>query len=102
MKLNEDNKIINRFRVKELVRRYIDMLIRYNPTKDILNSTIGREREGLVSMGENFVFLFPDILIGEYELSNPFIFGDVVVCPGHDSITCYNKVTGEHKIAYIR
>ena len=43
-----------------------------------------------------------DAIICENELINPFVFGDIVVCPGHDSITCYNKVTKEHKTSHIR
>lgn len=44
----------------------------------------------------------PVAVILEYELINPFVFGDIVICPGHDSITCYNKVTGESKRSNIR
>lgn len=84
------------------VKSYVDMLIKYNKNKDIPNSPIGRDRGGLIEIGENFVFVAPDVLIGEYELCNAFTFGDIVVCPGHDSITCYNKVTGQSKRAYIR
>jgi hypothetical protein len=53
-----------------------------------------------IAVFEDFAILVdendtPTTLIYEYELSNPFEFGDIIICPGHDSITCYNKVTGE-------
>jgi hypothetical protein len=48
-----------------------------------------------VEIGDSFLIVFeegkPSVIIGEYELCNSFEFGDVVICPGHDSITCYNK-----------
>ena len=43
-----------------------------------------------------------EVAIYEYEIMNPFVFGDVIVVPGHDSITCYNYKTGEYKVGYIR
>jgi len=43
-----------------------------------------------------------EVAIYEYEISNPFIFGDVVIVPGHDSITCYNSKTGESTTEEIR
>jgi hypothetical protein len=43
-----------------------------------------------------------EVAIYEYEISNPFIFGDIVVVPGHDAITCYNFKTGESTTEYIR
>jgi hypothetical protein len=33
---------------------------------------------------------------------NPFVFGDIIVVPGHDSITCYNFKTGEDTTGDIR
>lgn len=44
----------------------------------------------------------PTTIIREYELFNPFIFNDIIICPGHDSITCYNIETGESKTGHIR
>ena len=43
-----------------------------------------------------------EVAIYEYEISNPFVFGDVIVVPGHDSITCYNLKTGESTTEHIR
>ena len=43
-----------------------------------------------------------EVAIYEYEITNPFVFGDVIVVPGHDSITCYNYKTDEVKVGYIR
>lgn len=46
--------------------------------------------------------LAPVAILDEYEMMNPFVFGDVVIVPGRDSITCYNKLTREIKRAHIR
>jgi hypothetical protein len=97
---NGNIKLINA--EEDSIEDYINMLIKYNKNKDILKSPIGIERNGLIQLGESFVFLHPNIIIGEYELLNPFTFGEVVICPGHDSITCYDKKTGESKTSYIR
>lgn len=43
-----------------------------------------------------------EVAIYQYEISNPDFFGDIIVVPGHDSITLYNYVTGEDKIMLIR
>jgi hypothetical protein len=69
-------------------------------------------KEGYDESGPNqsssaeFVLIVKDgkieVAISEYEISNPFVFGDVVVVPGHDSITCYNLKTGESTEGYIR
>lgn len=56
--------------------------------------------------GAEFVCIVKDgeieVAIYEYEITNPFVFGDVIVVPGHDSITCFNYKTGEDKVGYIR
>jgi hypothetical protein len=105
---NDQLKLINI--EKKVIINYINEMVKLNfkgRGVDILNNPIesGR-RKGLVEIGDSFVVVFednkPSVIIGEYELCNPFEFGDVVVCPGHDSITCYNKKTGEHQTSYIR
>ena len=94
---------------KENIVEYIDEIVELNQKRrgvDILNNPIAKNQRSLVTIDDSFVVLFeggnPTVIIGEYELCNPFEFGDVVICPGHDSITCYDKKTGEHKTAYIR
>ncbi len=70
--------------------------------KDIFDSPVDEEN-GMYYINEYGIFLEKEkVVIGEYEMSNPFIFGDVVVVPGRDSITCYNLKTGEHVVSYIR
>jgi len=63
-------------------------------------------KEGYDGEGHEFVLIVKDgqiqVAIYEYEIMNPFVFGDVIVVPGHDSITCYNYKTGEYKVGYIR
>ena len=63
-------------------------------------------KEGYDEGGAEFTLIVKDgkieVAISEYEISNPFVFGDVVVVPGHDSITCYNLKTGESTTEYIR
>ena len=105
---NDQLKLINI--EKKVIINYINEMMKLNFKHrgvDILNNPIESGRiKGLVEIGDSFVVVFednkPSVIIGEYELSNPFEFGDVVVCPGHDSITCYNKKTGEHQTSYIR
>lgn len=82
---------------------------------DVLGQSIGKGQWGeskittnkFIVISEVFVVVFNDdyapiALICEYEVVNPFWFGDIIVVPGHDSITCFNKVTLESKRAYIR
>ncbi len=57
------------------------------------------EREGVLLFNEDGN---PYIFIYAYEACNPFIFGDVVVLPGHDYIICFNKLTGETSKNHIR
>ena len=61
---------------------------------------------GFDESGAEFVCIVKDdeiaVAISEYEISNPFVFGDIIVVPGHDTITCYNYVTGEDKVGIIR
>ena len=63
-------------------------------------------KEGSDEAGHEFALIVKDgkieVAISEYEIINPFVFGDVIVVPGHDSITCYNFKTGEHIIEAIR
>jgi len=63
-------------------------------------------KEGFDEEGREFVLIVKDgkieVAIFEYDIMNPFVFGDVIVVPGHDSITCYNFKTGEEKTGYIR
>ncbi len=51
----------------------------------------------LVFKGNNCLYA-----IFEYELSNPFTFDDIIVCPGHDDITVFNYKTGKNKKSHIR
>jgi len=63
-------------------------------------------KEGYDEGGAEFILIVKDgkieVAISEYGIMNPFVFGDVVVVPGHDSITCYNLKTGESTTEYIR
>jgi hypothetical protein len=63
-------------------------------------------KEGYDEGGAEFVLIVKDgkieVAISEYEISNPFVFGDIVIVPGHDSITCYNLKTGESTTEHIR
>ena len=63
-------------------------------------------KEGYDEGGAEFALIVKDgkieVAIYEYEISNPFVFGDVIVVPGHDSITCYNLKTGESTTEHIR
>ena len=63
-------------------------------------------KEGFDEEGHEFVLIVKDgmieVAIYEYEIMNPFVFGDIIVVPGHDSITCYNFTNGESKSADIR
>ena len=63
-------------------------------------------KEGYDEGGAEFVLIVKDgkieVAISEYEIMNPFVFGDVIVVPGRDSITCYNLKTGESTTEYIR
>lgn len=90
----------------DYINRMVDLNLKRRKV-NILNNPIGRgQKEELVEVGEEFVIVIdeykPSVIIGEYELCNAFQFGDVVICPGHDSITCYNKTTGEHTTSHIR
>lgn len=91
---------------KEYIVDYINQMVELNSRRgrDILNNPIGKG--SFITIGDSFVVIIengtPTVIISEYELSNPFQFGDIVICPGHDSITCYNKVTGEHTTSHIR
>lgn len=101
---SDELKLINTS--KTGVQKYIKALIELNlnrRNKDITNDPLRINRSGIIEIGEEYAFLPNEkVLIGEYELYNSFIFGDVVICPGHDSITCYNLNTGEHVRQYIR
>ena len=63
-------------------------------------------KEGYDEEGREFVLIVRDgqieVAIYEYEIMNPFVFGDIIVVPGHDTITCYNFKTGEDKTSFIR
>ena len=63
-------------------------------------------KEGYDEGGAEFALIVKDgkieVAIYEYEIMNPFVFGDIIVVPGHDSITCYNFTTGEYTTGYIR
>jgi hypothetical protein len=63
-------------------------------------------KEGHDNGGAEFALIVKDgrieVAISEYEIMNPFVFGDVVIVPGNDSITCYNFKTGESTTEQIR
>jgi len=63
-------------------------------------------KEGYDEEGREFILIVKDgkieVAIYEYEIMNPFVFEDIIVVPGHDSITCYNFKTGEHTTGQIR
>ena len=63
-------------------------------------------RYGYDKRGAEYALIVKDgeieVVIYEYEIMNPFVFGDIVVVPGHDSITCYNYKTGESTKEHIR
>lgn len=44
----------------------------------------------------------PEAYLEEYELSNPFAFRNILVLPGHDSITCYDIETRKSETFHIR
>jgi len=94
---------------KESLGEYLERLSRYNKGKDFFKEPIMnvRQRDNLIEVGEDFCIVLnesgePIALIGEYELCNSFIFNNVVICPGHDSITCYDLTDGSHKTTHIR
>ena|ERR1022692_2102483 len=120
LKMIEDDEIQLVNYNKEEVINQISNKIEFNKTRngfDLLDIEVGRNtpqdriRDG-ISQFDDFVIVYdpttididntPIAIIGEYELSNPFVFGDIVICPGHDSVTVYNKETKEHKKGYIR
>lgn len=63
-------------------------------------------KEGSDEAGHEFALIVKDgkieVAISEYEIMNPFVFGDVIIVPGNDSITCYNLKTGESTTEHIR
>ena len=105
----ETIELIKEGKVK-LIGYEIEELEEYCDDESCLDKPIGNKKyisEGISDIDERFVIVYnddfiPTAVISEYELMNPFVFGDVIVCPGHDSVTCYNKVTGEHTTGHIR
>ena len=98
---------------EESIKKRINRLYEYNKEKfpnylDMPISTYASTSDDLylITMSMSLCIVVesgtPTTIIGEYELFNPFIFGDNVICPGHDSITCYNVKTGESKTKHIR
>ena len=98
---------------REDVRNYITNMIAsyldpskkwHNPDKN--TSPISEGKCLLTEIGP-YVLVFnndgvPMAFISEYEMMNPFVFGDIAIIPGRDSITCYNIKTREHKREHIR
>lgn len=76
----------------------------YNP--DISTSPVNKNSKTITSLGDSLIIFDasgkPVAIMSEYEMMNPFVFGDVVICPGHDAISCFNTKTGEHTRQYIR
>lgn len=63
-------------------------------------------KDGIVEI-RNFLIVFdenlaPVAIMNEYDSMNPFVFNDMVILPGRDSITCYDKSTGEFRKERIR
>lgn len=94
--------------IKNAVARNSDFL-----NKKIINSkwdisSYENDNYVMIYYAGEFIIVFNeekngiDAIVGEYEISNPFVFGDVLIVPGHDSITCYNKVTKETTTSQIR
>lgn len=125
-KFNEsENYILTWGNLKEIVENGDVQLVNME-MGDFLDSMENQDLEqplyrkaptnGLQEVDELFVIVFdknsinydmnsipePIAVIGEYEIMNPFVFGDVVIVPGHDSITCFNMNTGESTTSYIR
>lgn len=44
----------------------------------------------------------PICIAEQYELMNPFIFKDILILPGHDSVDAIHLPTGESTLEYIR
>ena len=89
--------------VLDMVGEYINLKSSRDP--EFHNTTIV-PKNGIFSL-RDLVIVFdsdnaPIAILTEYEMSGPTVFGDVVMLPGHDSITLYNRVTGEHKRHHIR
>jgi len=66
----------------------------------------GREVRGGYDEDNEFVLIVNDgkieVAIYEYEISNPGVFGNIIIVPGNDSITLYDFLTDKHKVMYIR
>jgi len=98
---------------RDQIEEYINELSQMN-NKDFMSRKIanntgwGSIKNGFSTIDESYVIIYegetttPIAIIREYELMNPFAFGDVIICPGHDSITCYNRVTKESRCQNIR
>lgn len=94
--------------VIESIKKYLSMNARRFP--DMNTAPIEDPKriiDGIAEVGGNYVAVFDDdlapvALITEYDMMNPFVFGNVVIVPGRDSITCYDKSTGEFKRERIR
>ena len=102
---------------EESIKKYINRIVEMNKERkpNLINEPFdtymlrrGGDINGtqLASLFDSYCVVVengvPTAIISEYELMNPFIFGDVVICPGHDSITCYNIETGGYKTGHIR
>lgn len=91
----------------ESIKKYLSMNARRFPdmnTAPIVDTK--RIIDGISEVGGNYVVVFDDnlapiALITEYDMMNPFVFKNVVIVPGRDSITCYDKSTGEFKREHI-
>ena len=105
---NDEIKLVNTD--KDDFINHIDRSLQWNigRGRDISNNPIanpGSIRDGIIYDGDAIYVMDgnrPIAVIIEYELMNPFVFGDVIVVPGHDSITCYNLKTGESTTEHIR
>lgn len=90
--------------VLDIVNGHINF--RNSRDSEFHNSTMV-PRNGILCIGGDSVVVFdkdnaPITILTEYEMGDPTMFCDIVVLPGHDSITLYNRLTGEHKVHYHR
>jgi hypothetical protein len=77
----------------------INKLRRINLSKKGKNLLLINYEEGVVYLDDEGT---PKVIVFEYEISNPLVFADVLIVPGHDSITCYDLKNEVFKTVSIR
>lgn len=91
----------------ESIKINLDRISKRNPdinTEPIIDSK--RIHDGICEIPGEMLVVFdenlaPVALLWVGDMMNPFVFGDVVIAPGHDYIACYNKSTGEFTKQHI-